>query len=980
MAESVFNKRRWKFFVALLVLCAVAAVAVGIGMHYYIGHGTDASDLAEVMPDSLVVGARFSLADMLESEGYTYGWTKDAVDVEVLVRTRPAGGQSVMSEEEGELSAQSGLLAYDAEEREFRVLGVGEGVLNIVNPVDDTVRIEIPFSTRFANSDTAEIFEANFPEADDDGFITAEELAAVKILTIAEGGTFEVGEFDVFPGLQSVVLTADGVSTLRGAAELDGVTYYVYDGRYAEYISSPEWRDIADRVYPIVDLADGVHTVVFEFRGGTIETAGLGAERTYTSVADGGTVDISMYVPTRLGYTFTGWFESDDNGETLAVAPVDKDTVYTSDTKLYAGWRANSYTVSYHDEYTSDLLLLPDPQTFMYGVPGSITEQELTRNGYSFAGWSLSEDAAQVDYLPGQEVLSLASEDGAEIKLYAVWAANNYTIVYDGNASGVSGVPQPQADIAFDKEVALASGVPTRSGYHFLGWSLTSGSIAAAYKPGDKVKGLVADEGREVILYAVWAANSYTIAFDANGGSNAPADIQAEYDKTVYIPPSTPSRYGYNFLGWARSKTATRAEYSAGASVSRLTASSGGVVTFYAVWKADTFRVRYDDNLLGSGVAVPKGDTISYTGSYNISSSRPSRTGYYFLGWSFTASGTIAYDPGDKANVRDLYDRSEKSDGIVTLYARWEQMYKITIKSEGKKGGTIALTPARSDLYYRAGEQITAKITYSGSNDKHFGYQSGSTTIEEKGKTEYSFTMPKADVTLTVYSNPDGCFTPDTLITLADGSMIPVKELCVGDEVLVFDHVTGEISTSPVAYISIDKAEKWETISLMFEGGVTVDVISEHGFFDLTTGGYVMINAENVSEYVGHTFAGMAGADGGTLGALKLVGYEFGEAGSEAYSVVTAKDLNHFANGMLVFTDGIDGLYNIFEYGEGMKYDEEAMAADIERYGLYTYEDWSDYLTYEQFLAYNVQYLKVSVGKGLITEEGIIALIDRFLR
>ena len=979
MAESVFNKRRWKFFVALLVLCAVAAVAVGIGMHYYIGHGTDASDLAEVMPDSLVVGARFSLADMLESEGYTYGWTKDAVDVEVLVRTRPAGGQSVMSEEEGELSAQSGLLAYDAEEREFRVLGVGEGVLNIVNPVDDTVRIEIPFSTRFANSDTAEIFEANFPEADDDGFITAEEIAAVKILTIAEGGTFEVGEFDVFPELQSVVLTADGVSTLRGAAELDGVTYYVYDGRYAEYISSPEWRDIADRVYPIVDLADGVHTVVFEFRGGTIETAGLGAERTYTSVADGGTVDISMYVPTRLGYTFTGWFESDDNGETLAVAPVDKDTVYTSDTKLYAGWRANSYTVSYHDENTSDLLL-PDPQTFMYGVPGSITEKEITRNGYSFAGWSLSEDAAQVDYLPGQEVLSLASEDGAEIKLYAVWAANNYNIVYNGNASDAKNVPEPQTGIAFDEEVALSSDTPDRSGYRFLGWSLTSGSIVAAYQRGDKVKGLVADDDGEVILYAVWAANSYTIAFDANGGSNAPANIQAAYDATVYIPRSTPSRYGYNFLGWAKSETATRAEYSAGAGVSRLTASSGGVVTLYAVWEADRFLLRYNSNASGSSVAVPSSIWLSYTGSYNISSSRPSRTGYYFLGWSFTASGPIAYDPGDKANVQDLYKRSERSAGTVTLYARWEKMYKITIKSEGKKGGTIALTPARSDLYYRAGEQITAKITYSGSNDKHFGYQSGSTTIEEKGKTEYSFTMPKADVTLTVYSNPDGCFTPDTLITLADGSMIPVKELCVGDEVLVFDHVTGEISTSPVAYISIDKAEKWETISLDFEGGVTVDVIYEHGFFDLTTGGYVMINAENVSEYVGHTFAGMAGADGGTLGALKLVSYEFGEAGSEAYSVVTAKDLNHFANGMLVFTDGIDGLYNIFEYGEGMKYDEEAMAADIERYGLYTYEDWSDYITYEQFLAYNVQYLKVSVGKGLITEEGIIALIDRFLR
>ena len=980
MAESVFNKRRWKFFVALLVLCAVAAVAVGIGMHYYIGHGTDASDLAEVMPDSLVVGARFSLADMLESEGYAYGWTKDAVDVEVLVRTRPAGGQSVMSEEEGELSAQSGLLAYDAEEREFRVLGVGEGVLNIVNPVDDTVRIEIPFSTRFANSDTAEIFEANFPEADDDGFITAEEIAAVKILTIAEGGTFEVGEFDVFPELQSVVLTADGVSTLRGAAELGGVTYYVYDGRYAEYISSPEWRDIADRVYPIVDLADGVHTVVFEFRGGTIETAGLGAERTYTSVADGGTVDISMYVPTRLGYTFTGWFESDDNGETLAVAPVDKDTVYTSDTKLYAGWRANSYTIVY-DGNASDAKNVPGQQTgIAFDEEVALASGGPTLSGYHFLGWSLTSGSIGAAYQPGDKVKGLVADEGGEVILYAVWAANNYTIVYNGNASDAKDVPGQQTGIAFDEEVALASGEPTRSGYRFLGWSLTSGSIVAAYQPGDKVKGLVAAEGGKVILYAVWAANSYTIAFNANGGSNAPANIQAQYDATVYIPRSTPSRYGYNFLGWARSKTATRAEYSAGASVSRLTASSGGVVTFYAVWEADTFRVRYDDNVSGSSVAVPSSIWLSYTGSYNISSSRPSRTGYYFLGWSFTTSGSTAYDPGDKANVQDLYKRSERSAGTVTLYARWEKMYRITVKSEGEKGGTIALTPARSDLYYRAGEQITAKITYSGNKDKYFGYQSGSTTIKENGKTEYSFTMPNADVTLTVYSNQDGCFTPDTFITLADGSMIPVKELCVGDEVLVFDHVTGEISTSPVAYISIDKAEKWETISLMFEGGVTVDVIYEHGFFDLTTGGYVMINAENVSEYVGHTFAGMAGADGGTLGALKLVSYEFGEAGSEAYSVVTAKDLNHFANGMLVFTDGIDGLYNIFEYGEGMKYDEEAMAADIERYGLYTYEDWSDYITYEQFLAYNVQYLKVSVGKGLITEEGLIALIDRFLR
>ena len=52
------------------------------------------------------------------------------------------------------------------------------------------------------------------------------------------------------------------------------------------------------------------------------------------------------------------------------------------------------------------------------------------------------------------------------------------------------------------------------------------------------------------------------------------------------------------------------------------------------------------------------------------------------------------------------------------------------------------------------------------------------------------------------------------------------------------------------------------------------------------------------------------------------------------------------------------------------------MQADIEKYGLYTYEDFKDYLTYEQFNALPFAHLKVSVGKGLITWDGIMAIID----
>ena len=62
-----------------------------------------------------------------------------------------------------------------------------------------------------------------------------------------------------------------------------------------------------------------------------------------------------------------------------------------------------------------------------------------------------------------------------------------------------------------------------------------------------------------------------------------------------------------------------------------------------------------------------------------------------------------------------------------------------------------------------------------------------------------------------------------------------------------------------------------------------------------------------------------------------------------------------------------------------MKFDEEKMQADIEKYGLYTYEDFDHVLTYEQFVAFNVQYFKIAVGKGEYTYEGILALIDTYL-
>ncbi len=72
---------------------------------------------------------------------------------------------------------------------------------------------------------------------------------------------------------------------------------------------------------------------------------------------------------------------------------------------------------------------------------------------------------------------------------------------------------------------------------------------------------------------------------------------------------------------------------------------------------------------------------------------------------------------------------------------------------------------------------------------------------------------------------------------------------------------------------------------------------------------------------------------------------------------------------------------NIFEVdGETMTVNQSLYLADVEEYGLFTYEEFyeSYQISEEIFNAFNGQYLKVAVGKGLITYEEIVRLIERY--
>ena len=225
-------------------------------------------------------------------------------------------------------------------------------------------------------------------------------------------------------------------------------------------------------------------------------------------------------------------------------------------------------------------------------------------------------------------------------------------------------------------------------------------------------------------------------------------------------------------------------------------------------------------------------------------------------------------------------------------------------------------------------------------------------------------------------SNP--CVTPDTLVTLADGSQKRIDEVTYNDQLLVWNHFTGKYDVAPAAIIFNHGYAENTIIKLSFSDGTTVKVANLHQFYDTDLNRYVSIDADSVAQYVGHSFAKLCG-DGFTT--VTLDSYDISVEYEGAYGIISAFHYNIIVEGMISTDFMVEDydLFNYFEFGENMTFDEAQMQADIEKYGLYTYEDFADYLTYEQFVGFNVQYFKIAVGKGDYTYEGILELINTYL-
>ena len=246
---------------------------------------------------------------------------------------------------------------------------------------------------------------------------------------------------------------------------------------------------------------------------------------------------------------------------------------------------------------------------------------------------------------------------------------------------------------------------------------------------------------------------------------------------------------------------------------------------------------------------------------------------------------------------------------------------------------------------------------------------SGGTKVGDAGA---SYT-PTANTTLYAQWSLS-CVTPDTLVTLADGTQKRIDEVTYSDSILVWNFFEGRLDVANGSIIMNHGYDSYTVLHLSFSDGTVVKVINSHGFFDESTNDFEFITPENVEGYLGHSFLK---SNGDGFVSVTLESYELTEEYTESYSILTAEHYNCMLEGMFTVTEAeVHAVYlTPYEIGDDLKYDAEKMQADIEKYGLYTYDEFAHLLTEEQFDALNLKHFKVAVGKGLITYEEIVFLI-----
>ena len=332
----------------------------------------------------------------------------------------------------------------------------------------------------------------------------------------------------------------------------------------------------------------------------------------------------------RGGYTFAGW-NTEKNGtgtsysdgelvNNLSSANTNNATV-----TLYAQWTAQNLKVNFNYNggkvvRESDSQKYSSNGTYLSGIP---TDDEMSKTGYTFKGWSLTPNDTGAYYdadtnwnnitvnsTNNKEDCSIsdAGVGNIEFTLYAMWKPNEYSV--NINIYNPNGVEEYTTNIngtftLRDDEGNVITGLYNEPSDHYITFGKNWQVYDIVAGTGRKLRttnpvtcggGLTMSENNGVYTFTCTGTSghtiniymeyiSYTIAFNGNdntGGSTS--SMKATYDSDVTLTTNGFIKAGYVFTGWKESDGSGKS-YSDKETVKNLTSVDGATVTLYAQWK-----------------------------------------------------------------------------------------------------------------------------------------------------------------------------------------------------------------------------------------------------------------------------------------------------------------------------------------------------------------------------------------------------------
>ncbi|MCH4221337.1 MAG: InlB B-repeat-containing protein, partial [Eggerthellaceae bacterium] len=433
----------------------------------------------------------------------------------------------------------------------------------------------------------------------------------------------------------------------------------------------------------------------------SFETNGGNTIDSITDIPDGD-VATAPADPTKLGYTFAGWY-TDAKFKTA----FDFSTPITSNMTLYAKWTENpAVTMTYTADTGGSVTPTSEQVLPVTGTPKGSTAT--ANEGYTFSMWCQGDTICGYDatYVPEKAAATGLYEAGTYT---AKFTPHVYKIAFNANAaSGVTGtmVDQP---MTYDVAANLNANGYTRPGYTFTGWNTVADGSGTNYTDQTSAKNLTATNNDSVTLYAQWTANTDTAYKVQYYCQNMAGDgyTQQTFDTVNGVgTTNTDATVDQKFYTGLTYKNTTYEDSANTASGTKLVIAGDGSLVVKLYYDRNIHDVTFNAN--GHGTA-PTGITGARFGSFLTAPTAPTAAGYDFGGWYTDAACT----DGNEWNFTDSAIPTGMTDADVILYAKWTpHAYAVTFVNDGVNAAHAGMTGSdKQDIAYGSNAQAGCTVT-----------------------------------------------------------------------------------------------------------------------------------------------------------------------------------------------------------------------------------------------------------------------------